>query len=135
VGGFEVLDETLLASARAGGMCPCRSGPAPPTLIANVPGRTTVNLNGPWRAIVDPFENGKSGFFRNEKPRSKSDRVEHSFGASPALNVPDLRSPTRMLPSAQDYHNRNGLISNRGQRKLMFYTPQKFYKKLADAGN
>jgi len=61
---------------------------APSTLIANVSGRTTVSLNGAWRAIVDPFENGKSGFFRNEKPRSKSDRVEYSFGASPALNVP-----------------------------------------------
>ena len=62
---------------------------APSTLIANVQGRTTVSLDGAWRAIVDPFENGKSsGFFRNEKPRSKSDRVEYSFDASPALNVP-----------------------------------------------
>jgi beta-glucuronidase len=61
---------------------------APSTLIANIPGRTTVNLNGGWQAIVDPFENGKSGFFRNEKPRSKSDRVEYSFDASPVLNVP-----------------------------------------------
>jgi beta-glucuronidase len=61
---------------------------APSTLIANIPGRTTVNLNGGWQAIVDPFENGKSGFFRNEKPRSKSDRVEYSFDASPLLNVP-----------------------------------------------
>ena len=60
----------------------------PSTLIANMPGRTTVNLNGGWQAIVDPFENGKSGFFRNEKPRSKSDRVEYSFDASPVLNVP-----------------------------------------------
>ena len=58
------------------------------TLIGNLPGRTTVSLNGAWRAIVDPFENGKSGFFRNEKPRSKSDRVEYSFDASPVLNVP-----------------------------------------------
>jgi beta-glucuronidase len=61
---------------------------APSTLIANMPGRKTVNLNGGWQAIVDPFENGKSGFFRNEKLRSKSDRVEYSFDASPLLNVP-----------------------------------------------
>lgn len=62
---------------------------APSTLIANVPGRTTVSLNGAWRAIVDPFDNGKSaGFFRNEKPRTKSDRIEHSFDDSPVLNVP-----------------------------------------------
>jgi beta-glucuronidase len=62
--------------------------PAPSTLIANVSGRTTVSLNGAWRAIVDPFDNGKSSFFRNEKPKTKSDRVEYSFDASPVLNVP-----------------------------------------------
>ena len=61
----------------------------PSTLIANVPGRTTISLNGAWRAIVDPFENGKSsGFFRDAKPHSKSDRVEYSFDASPVFNVP-----------------------------------------------
>jgi beta-glucuronidase len=64
------------------------AAPAPSTLITNVSARTTVSLNGAWRAIVDPFENGKSGFFRNEKPRGKSDRVEYSFDASPVLNVP-----------------------------------------------
>jgi beta-glucuronidase len=46
----------------------------------------------------------------------------------------DFRSPTRMLPGVQDYHNRKGLISNRGQRKLAFYTLQKFYGKLAGGG-
>jgi len=65
------------------------AAPAPSTLIANVPGRTTVNLNGAWQAIVDPFDNGKArGFFRNEKAPSKSDLVEYSFDASPLLNVP-----------------------------------------------
>jgi beta-glucuronidase len=61
----------------------------PSTLIANVPGRRTISLDGAWRAIVDPFENGtSSGFFRDAKPHSKSDRVEYSFDASPVLNVP-----------------------------------------------
>lgn len=58
------------------------------TLIANVSGRTTVSLDGAWRAIVDPFDNGRAGFFRNEKAKSKSDRTEYSFDASPVLNVP-----------------------------------------------
>ncbi|MGO9086593.1 MAG: glycoside hydrolase family 2 protein [Candidatus Sulfotelmatobacter sp.] len=61
---------------------------SPSNLIANVPGRQTVNLNGAWHAIVDPFDNGKAGFFRNEKPKNKSDRVEYSFDLSPVLNVP-----------------------------------------------
>jgi beta-glucuronidase len=65
------------------------AAPAPSTLITNIPGRTTVSLNGAWSAIVDPFDNGKSsGFFRDEKPKSKSDRIEYSFDASPVLNVP-----------------------------------------------
>ena len=62
---------------------------ASPVLIGNIPGRTTVSLDGAWHAIVDPFENGVgSGFFRDEKPRSKSDRVEYSFDLSPVLSVP-----------------------------------------------
>ncbi len=44
----------------------------------------------------------------------------------------DFRSPLRMLPGVQDYHNRKGVISNRGQRKLAFYTLQKFYAKIAE---
>jgi len=43
----------------------------------------------------------------------------------------DFGSPARMLPGIQDYHNRKGLISDRGQRKLAFYTLQEFYRKLA----
>jgi beta-glucuronidase len=62
---------------------------SPTGLIGNVSGRTTVSLNGAWHAIVDPYENGVgSGIFRDEKPKSKSDRVEYSFDLSPVLNVP-----------------------------------------------
>lgn len=68
----------------------CAAAAVPPSnLIANIPGRTTVSLDGAWHAIVDPFENGVgSGFFRDQKPQSKSDRVEYSFDLSPVLNVP-----------------------------------------------
>ena len=61
----------------------------PSDLIANIPGRTTVSLDGAWHVIVDPFENGlPRGFFRDAKPRGKNDLVEYSFDASPVLNVP-----------------------------------------------
>ena len=43
----------------------------------------------------------------------------------------DFRSPTRLLPGVQDYHNRKGVISNRGERKKSFYTLQKFYLQMA----
>ena len=65
------------------------AAPGPSTLITNIGGRTTISLNGAWRAIVDPFDNGTpAGFYRDQKPKDKSDRVEYSFDASPVLNVP-----------------------------------------------
>jgi beta-glucuronidase len=60
----------------------------PSNLIANIPGRTTLSLDGAWHAIVDPFENGRERFFRDAKPKDKSDLVEYSFDLSPVLNVP-----------------------------------------------
>jgi beta-glucuronidase len=43
----------------------------------------------------------------------------------------DFRSPRRPLPGIQDYFNRKGLISDRGQRKPAFYILQKFYREKA----
>jgi len=60
----------------------------PSNLIANIPGRTTVSLDGTWHVIVDPFENGKERFFHDAKPKDKTDLVEYSFDLSPVLNVP-----------------------------------------------
>jgi beta-glucuronidase len=59
-------------------------------------------------------------------------RIPNLAGMTPWVLM-DFRSPLRLMPGIQDYHNRKGLISNRGQRKLAFYTLQKFYWKLADA--
>jgi len=65
------------------------AAPAPSTLITNIPGRTTISLDGAWHAIVDPYDNGTSGaFYRNQTAKDKSERVEYSFDASPVLNVP-----------------------------------------------
>jgi len=61
------------------------------------------------------------------------ERMPNLAGLTPWVLM-DFRSPARMLAGVQDYHNRKGLISNRGQRKLAFYTLQKFYKRLAEAG-
>jgi beta-glucuronidase len=56
-------------------------------------------------------------------------------GMSPWI-LKDMRSPGRALPGFQDFHNRKGLISDRGQRKQAFYILQKFYaEKAAVSGN
>ena len=63
--------------------------PAPANLIANVSGRSTISLNGPWKAIIDPYEVGTHlRFYENRKPQNKSDLVEYDFDKSGSLNVP-----------------------------------------------
>ena len=43
----------------------------------------------------------------------------------------DFRSPRRVLAGIQDYYNRKGLISDRGQRKQAFWVLEKFYREKA----
>jgi beta-glucuronidase len=65
------------------------AAPVPSTLIGNIPGRTTASLDGSWRIIVDPFDNGQAAHvYWDRKPGDKADRVEYSFDTSPVLNVP-----------------------------------------------
>src|SRR5580700_10690876 len=80
------MKHCLLLFMLAGAAFPA---PTRSTLITNIPGRTTFSLNGAWRAIVDPFDNGTSaGFYRNQVAKDKRERFEYSFDASPVLNVP-----------------------------------------------
>src|SRR6267142_3615782 len=46
----------------------------------------------------------------------------------------DFRSPRRPLPRIQDFYNRKGLISSRGERKQAFYVLQNFYRELIKEG-
>jgi beta-glucuronidase len=65
------------------------AAPAPSTLITNIPGRTTISLNGSWNIIIDPYETGLvSRYYLNAKPKDKSDLVEYDFDKSPTLKVP-----------------------------------------------
>ena len=55
-------------------------------------------------------------------------KIPFLSGMSPWILM-DFRSPRRPLPYIQDFWNRKGLISNRGEKKEAFYTLQKFYKE------
>ena len=66
-------------------------------LIQNIDGRKTLSLDGPWQAIIDPYESGfydyryqpsANGFFKNAKPKTKSDLIEYDFDKSGTLKVP-----------------------------------------------
>src|SRR5712692_6404285 len=66
-------------------------------LIANTDGRKTTSLDGQWRTIVDPHEAGyydyryqpsANGYFKDAKPKNKSDLIEYDFDTSESLTVP-----------------------------------------------
>ncbi|HEX7296788.1 MAG TPA: beta galactosidase jelly roll domain-containing protein, partial [Pyrinomonadaceae bacterium] len=77
------------------------------SLIANTSARKTVSLDGQWKVIIDPYESGfydyryqpsANGFFKNAKPKSKSDLIEYDFDNSSSLKVPgDWNSQTDQL--------------------------------------
>jgi beta-glucuronidase len=56
------------------------------------------------------------------------DKVPFIQGMTPWI-LKDFRSPRRHLPNIQDFWNRKGLISDRGDRKKAFYVLQKYYEK------
>src|SRR5215475_4491869 len=70
---------------------------AQPELITNIDGRKTVSLDGEWKIIIDPYESGyydyryqpsANGYFKDAKPKTKSDLVEYDFDTSESLSVP-----------------------------------------------
>jgi beta-glucuronidase len=97
-------------------------------LIANVYNRTTSSLNGHWKYIIDPYENGyynyryepfdkqknpgKGAFFKNAKPDNPSDLVEYDFDMMDSISVPG------------DW--------NTQKEKLLYYEGTVWYKKSFD---
>ena len=88
------------------------------TVLQNVYARQTQSLNGSWNYIIDPFDNGyydyrlkenPNGFFRNQKPRDKSDLVEYNFDTAPLMVIPS------------DWNMRN--------EQLFFYEGSVWFKK------
>ncbi len=56
-------------------------------------------------------------------------RITFLRGTTPWI-LRDFRSPRRTLPHIQDYFNRKGLVSDRGEKKKAFFVLQGFYKEL-----
>jgi len=97
-------------------------------LLINAYNRESKSLNGSWKYIVDPYENGyynyryepfdkqenpgKGAFFMNAKPENKSDLVEYNFDKSDSISVPG------------DW--------NTQKEKLFYYEGTVWYKKSFD---
>ena len=70
--------------------------------MQHIYGRQTINLDGRWHYIIDPYETGYrgfqgaaaddnnklSGFFENKHQQSPSELIEYDFSKSPTINVP-----------------------------------------------
>jgi len=55
-------------------------------------------------------------------------RISFLKGTTPWV-LKDFRSPRRTLPNIEDYFNRKGLVSDRGEKKKAFYVLQEFYRE------
>src|SRR5881628_489270 len=91
------------------------------SLITNIDGRKTTSLDGQWQTIIDPYESGYydyryqpsvNGYFKDAKPKDKSDLIEYDFDTSESLKVPG------------DW--------NTQQERLLFYEGTIWYQKSFD---
>jgi len=66
-------------------------------LLQNIQNRDKMSLDGEWKIIVDPLENGyynhryqprDDGYFKNQKMKSPSDLIEYDFDTDVSLQVP-----------------------------------------------
>ena len=55
------------------------------------------------------------------------DKIDGLAGTTPWI-LKDFRSPRRVLPGIQDYYNRKGLFSDKGEKKLAFYVLKQWYE-------
>ncbi len=97
-------------------------------LIANIYQRNTISLDGSWKYIIDPYENGyynyryqpfdqqespgNGAFFNNAKPKSPADLVEYDFDQMNDIQVPG------------DWNSQ--------KKELLYYEGTVWYKKSFD---
>ena len=55
------------------------------------------------------------------------DKIDGLAGTTPWI-LKDFRSPRRVLPDIQDYYNRKGVFSDKGEKKLAFYVLKQWYE-------
>jgi beta-glucuronidase len=80
-------------------LLPSRGAAQVAPLVANINARQTTSLDGPWQAIIDPYDVGAldyraqplqnhHAFYKDYKPQSGSELVEYDFDTSGRLHVP-----------------------------------------------
>ena len=60
-----------------------------PIVLTGADRRPAISLNGDWKSIIDPYSNGFSGYFKNQKQQPGDTRpIEYDFSKSATLKVP-----------------------------------------------
>jgi beta-glucuronidase len=96
-----VLQWIRILTSICPGLLIAASSPAQTELITDLPARKTVNLNGKWQYIMDPYETGfydyrykerrendREAYWNSDVPENKTDRKEHGYSDKYILNVP-----------------------------------------------
>ena len=102
--------------------------------IQNALQRSSLSLNGQWKRIIDPYENGyynhryqphENGYFKNAKMQTPADLVEYNFDTAPKIKVPgdwNTQEPELFLYEGTVwYHKRFKLAKQQDQRYFIHF--------------
>jgi beta-glucuronidase len=94
-----------------------------PVIISEFGGGARYGLHGPKnQRWTEEFQ--ENLYIEN---LAMIDKIEGLAGTTPWI-LKDFRSPRRVLPGIQDYYNRKGLVSDRGEKKKAFYVLKQWYE-------
>lgn len=94
-----------------------------PVIVSEFGGGAKAGLHG--KASERWTEEYEASIFEHTLPMLA--KIPQVRGMSPWVLM-DFRSPSRQLPGVQDYFNRKGLISERGEKKAAFGVLQRAYQ-------
>ena len=94
-----------------------------PVIISEFGGGAKYGLHGPKnQRWTEEFQ---ENLYRENC--AMLDKIDGLAGTTPWI-LRDFRSPRRVLTGIQDYYNRKGVFSDKGEKKLAFYVLRDWYK-------
>lgn len=94
-----------------------------PVIVSEFGGGAKFGLHGPKnQRWTEEFQ--ENLYIQNVE---MLDKIEGLAGTTPWI-LKDFRSPRRVLPGVQDYYNRKGLFSDKGEKKKAFFVMKKWYE-------
>ena len=93
-----------------------------PVIISEFGGGAKYGLHGPTnQRWTEEFQENLY-----KENLAMIEKIEGLSGTTPWI-LKDFRSPRRVLPEIQDYYNRKGLFSDKGEKKKAFYILKQWY--------